>query len=60
MLKLKRWFWTKFFEFKYRRCDADVCCCGSSNCEGDYSHSYVNAKEYYIDRDVQIKLGLVI
>ena len=46
---IKKWYWNKHYNFKYRKCDEDVCCCGSSNCEGDSSHSYVNAKEYYID-----------
>ena len=56
---IKKWYWNKYYNFKYRKCDEDVCCCGNSNCEVDYSHIYVNAKEYYIDRDVRIKLGLV-
>lgn len=53
---LKKWFWTKVFEFEYRKVDPDVCCCGSSNCDGDYSHGYVNAKEYYTDIAVMSKM----
>ena len=30
----KKWFWTKLYKFKYRMVDEDVCCCGSSNCDG--------------------------
>ena len=59
-MNIKRWLLQKSFEFKYRKIDADVCCCGSSNCEGDYSHSYTNAKEYHIDLAVRRALGIVI
>lgn len=58
--KLKKWIWTKRFEFKYRKVDPDVCCCGSSDCGGDYSHGYVNAKEYHVDLATRRALGLVI
>jgi hypothetical protein len=54
---LKRWFWNKFYQFKYRKIDEDVCCCGSSNCDGDYSHSYVNAKQFAITSCVINKLN---
>ena len=56
MNKLKKWFWTIVYKFEYRKVDLDVCCCGSSNCEGDYSHGYVNAKDYNIDKAVMSKL----
>jgi hypothetical protein len=59
MLKLKRWFYTKLAEYEYRKVDQEVCCCGSSNCGGDYTHSYVNAKDYAIEQMVSRKLGLV-
>ena len=58
--KLKKWFWTKRFEIKYRMVNPDVCCCGSSKCEGDSSHSYTNAKEYAIDLATRRAMGLVI
>lgn len=38
--------------FEYRKVDEDVCCCGSSDCGGDYTHSYVNAKQYAIETEV--------
>jgi hypothetical protein len=50
-------FWTIVYRFKYRNVDNDVCCCGSSDCHGDYNHSYVNAKEYYIDKWVKEKMN---
>ena len=50
---LKRWFYTKIAEHKYRKVDPDVCCCGSSACDSDYTHSYTNAKQYAIDRMVK-------
>ena len=51
---LKRWFLNLYYEFYYRKVDRDVCCCGSSNCDGDYSHSYVNARDYcYLARLVE-------
>ena len=53
---LKRWFLNLYYEFYYRKVDRDVCCCGSSNCDGDYTHSYVNAKDYAIEREVKSKL----
>ena len=54
--KLSRWFYTKLAEYEYRKVDEDVCCCGSSQCDADYSHSYVNAKQYAIDKMVDDKL----
>ena len=60
MFKLKRWFYTKLAEFEYRKVDADVCCCGSSQCDSDYTHGYVNAKEHAIQLMVNRKLGLII
>lgn len=59
MLRFKRWFWTKYYEFEYRKVDDDVCCCGASSCCGDSSHSPVNAKDYAIDCAVNNRLGLV-
>ena len=55
-MKLIKWFWICFFKFQYRAVDDDVCCCGASDCDGDYSHSYVNAKDYYIDLAVRNKI----
>ena len=55
MNRVKRFFWIVVYKFQYRKVDPDVCCCGSSNCDGDYSHSYVNAKDYYIDKAVNSK-----
>lgn len=59
MLKLKRWFWTKYYEFEYRKVDDNLCCCGESDCNGDSSHSPVNAKNYAINRDVNSRLIVV-
>ena len=59
-MNIKKWILTKRFEFKYRKVDPDVCCCGSSDCKGDYSHPYVNAKEYYIDLAVRRALGIIV
>ena len=50
--KIKQWFWRKVYMFEYRKVDEDVCCCGSSDCGGDYTHSYVNAKQYAIETAV--------
>ncbi len=52
-----KWLWTKYYNFKYRKVDDDVCCCGSSDCSGDYSHSYVSAKEYAIKCAVEYKVN---
>ncbi len=30
MLKLKKWFYRKYLEFKYRKHDDDICCCGEN------------------------------
>ena len=57
---VKRWLLKKRFEFKYRKVDPDVCCCGASDCSGDYSHPYTNAKEYHIDLEVRRVLGLIV
>ena len=43
-----KWIKTKYFEFKYRFVDEDLCCCGATSCDGDYSHSFRSAKEYAI------------
>ena len=56
MIVIYKWLLTKYYEFKYRKVDPDVCCCGSSDCYGDYSHGYVNAKDYHIERAVNQKL----
>lgn len=53
-------FWTAVYRFKYRNVDDEVCCCGASNCHGDYSHAYVNAKEYYIGKWVEEKMSEII
>ena len=53
---LKRWFLNLYYEFYYRKVDRDVCCCGSRDCIGDWSHSYVSAKNYTIEREVKSKL----
>ena len=50
--KIKQWFWRKVYMFEYRKVDVDVCCCGSSDCGGDYTHSYVNAKQHAIETSV--------
>ena len=56
MRMLRVWFWTAFYKFEYRKIDPDVCCCGSSTCDADMSHSYTNAKEYAIKSSVKRKL----
>jgi hypothetical protein len=57
MLKIKTWFYTKLAKYEYRKVDEDVCCCGSSQCDADYTHSYVNAKQHAIDGKVKAKLS---
>jgi len=57
MIDLKRWYLDCYYKFYYRKVDQDVCCCGSSNCDGDYTHSYVNAKDYAIEQAVNYKLS---
>jgi hypothetical protein len=52
MRKIKQWFWGRVYMFEYRKVDEDVCCCGSSDCGGDYTHSYVNAKQHAIETAV--------
>ena len=54
--KLLKWLYMVLATYKYRMVDPDVCCCGSSNCDGDYSHGYVNAKDYAIKHFVKSKL----
>lgn len=56
-LRLLKWFYTKLAEYEYRNVDPDVCCCGSSQCDLDMTHSYTNAKEYAIRSYVKSKLG---
>ena len=57
--KLQIWFYTKLAQWEYRKVDDEVCCCGSSNCNGDYSHSYVNAKNHAIYKWLIVKLDWV-
>ena len=56
MNKLKKWFWTLVYKFEYRKIDPDMCCCGAISCVGDYSHGYVNAKDYTIGLCVKTKI----
>jgi hypothetical protein len=55
MSELKRCFWNLYYQFYYRKVDPDVCCCGTSDCGGDYTHGYVNAKDYAIEKAVNFK-----
>jgi hypothetical protein len=55
MSKLKRYFWNLYYQFYYRKVEPDVCCCGTRDCGGDYTHGYVNAKDYAIDEAVNSK-----
>ena len=59
MNKIKTWFWTKVFEFEYRKWEDLMCCCGATNCDDDYSHVQVNAKDYAIHSSVKRKLNKV-
>lgn len=53
---IKRWFYTKYYQFVYRKIDSDVCCCGSSGSHSFENHAYVCAKEYHINQCVEDKL----
>ena len=48
MFNIKKRLWNFYYNVYYRKVGSDVCCCGSSDCSGDMSHGYVNAKEYAI------------
>lgn len=60
MLKrLKRWFWTKYYNQVYSKCDPNVCCCGSEippngNCT--FPGLCRSEKEYLITNAVERKV----
>ena len=53
---IKKWFWTKVYQYEYYWVDEDLCCCGDSHCIGDYSHSFVSAKHNAIENAVKRKI----